>query len=182
MGTIALATLLREQGLLANPELAGKPQHFDLTPKPSHGFGQAKAMISMFMQGGPSHIDLFEPKPELVKLDGKNFPGEVKYDDAAGVYRKLLGRPDVTGVRRAIVLNNLSFLEALSASAAKGDDPLAMAEEAAQIMGPNSEILDTRAVVLTAQGKYKDAIHDLELAVTDNAGKTATDDFDVMVP
>ena len=72
MGTIALATLLQKEGLLANPALAGGgPQHFDLTPKPAHGFGQAKAMISMFMQGGPSHIDLFEPKPELMKLDGK---------------------------------------------------------------------------------------------------------------
>ncbi|MCA1963821.1 MAG: DUF1501 domain-containing protein, partial [Prosthecobacter sp.] len=59
MGTIALATLLRQEGLLANPALAGGAQHFDLTPKPAHGFGRAKAMISMFMQGGPSHIDLF---------------------------------------------------------------------------------------------------------------------------
>ena len=66
MGTIALATLLQEQGLLGMPMLA-QPQHFDLKPKPAHGFGQAKAMISMFMQGGPSHIDLFEPKPELVR-------------------------------------------------------------------------------------------------------------------
>src|SRR5260370_19189217 len=44
---------------------------------------QAKAMISMFMQGGPSQIDLFDPKPELDKLDGKKFPGDVKYDDSA---------------------------------------------------------------------------------------------------
>ena len=43
MGTIALATLLQEQGLLANPALAGAQQHFDLTPKPAHGFGKAKA-------------------------------------------------------------------------------------------------------------------------------------------
>jgi len=92
MGTIALATLLREQGLLANPALANTgSQHFDLKPKPAHGFGQAKAMISMFMQGGPSHIDLFEPKPELVKLDGKSFPGEVKYDDAAGASLEVMG-------------------------------------------------------------------------------------------
>jgi hypothetical protein len=91
MGTIAVATLLREQGLLANPALAGLQQHYDLTPKPAHGFGQAKAMISMFMQGGPSHIDLFEPKPELTKLDGKDFPGEVKYDDAAGASREVMG-------------------------------------------------------------------------------------------
>jgi hypothetical protein len=48
-------------------------------------------MISMFMQGGPSHIDMFDPKPELLKLDGKDFPGEVKYDDAAGASREVMG-------------------------------------------------------------------------------------------
>jgi hypothetical protein len=91
LGTVALATLLREEGLLANPALAGLTGHYDLKPKPAHGFGQAKAMISLFMQGGPSHIDLFEPKPELMKLDGKNFPGEIKYDDAAGASREVMG-------------------------------------------------------------------------------------------
>ncbi len=49
MGTVALATLLREEGLLANPALAGLTGHYDLKPKPAHGFGQAKAMISMFI-------------------------------------------------------------------------------------------------------------------------------------
>jgi hypothetical protein len=89
LGGIALATLLRDQGLLAAPALL-ENKHHDTTPKPPHGFGQAKAMISMFMQGGPSHIDLFDPKPELVKLDGKDFPGEVKYDDAAGASREVM--------------------------------------------------------------------------------------------
>jgi hypothetical protein len=93
IGGIALATLMKEQGLLANPEAAGTgAKHYDNVPKPPHhGFGRAKAMISMFMQGGPSHIDLFDPKPELVKLDGKDFPGEVKYDDAAGASREVMG-------------------------------------------------------------------------------------------
>lgn len=90
MGTIALATLLKEQGLLANSSLL-QSAHYDLKPKAPHGFGRAKAMISMFMQGGPSHIDLFEPKPELMKLDGRDFPGEVKYDDAAGASREVMG-------------------------------------------------------------------------------------------
>lgn len=90
VGTIALATLLREEGLLANPAKSG---HYNTLPKPPHGFGQAKAMISMVMQGGPSHIDLFDPKPLLNKLDGKDFPGEVKYDDAAGASREVMGSP-----------------------------------------------------------------------------------------
>ncbi|MEQ1840620.1 MAG: DUF1501 domain-containing protein, partial [Verrucomicrobiales bacterium] len=76
IGAIALATLMKEQGLLANPAISGSgPQHFDMLPKPPGSFGQAKAMISMFMQGGPSHIDLFDPNPELNRLDGKDFPG-----------------------------------------------------------------------------------------------------------
>jgi hypothetical protein len=90
IGTIALATLLKEQNALATSERLLAHQ-YDTKPKAPHGFGRAKAMISMFMQGGPSHIDLFEPKPELMKLDGKPFPGEVKYDDAAGASREVMG-------------------------------------------------------------------------------------------
>jgi len=91
-GAIALATLLKSEGLLANPADASKG--FNTLPKlPHNGFGQAKAMISMVMQGGPSHIDLFDPKPLLNKLDGKDFPGEVKYDDAAGASREVMGSP-----------------------------------------------------------------------------------------
>lgn len=94
VGAIALATLLKEQGLQASPAIAGGGrQHFDTTPKPPNSFGQAKSMISMFMQGGPSHIDLFDPKPELTRLDGKDFPGEVKYDDSAGASREVMGSP-----------------------------------------------------------------------------------------
>ncbi|MEQ1838929.1 MAG: DUF1501 domain-containing protein, partial [Verrucomicrobiales bacterium] len=94
IGAIALATLLKDQGLLANPAISGSgPQHFDMLPKSPGSFGQAKAMISMFMQGGPSHIDLFDPKPELTRLDGKDFPGEIKYDDAAGASREVMGSP-----------------------------------------------------------------------------------------
>ena len=94
LGAIALATLMKEEGLLANPAISGaNPQHFDTLPKPPHGFGKARSMISMFMQGGPSHIDLFDPKPELNRLDGKDFPGEVKYDDAAGASREVMGSP-----------------------------------------------------------------------------------------
>jgi hypothetical protein len=75
---IALAWLLNEQGLLAErvrPEL--EKATFDLAPKPPHGAPRAKAMISLWMQGGPSHIDLCDPKPELADLDGKELPAEL---------------------------------------------------------------------------------------------------------
>ena len=104
----------------------------------------------------------------LLIVQGDLYDLEKKYDEAAAIYHKLLTRNDLTGLRRAVVLNNLSFLLALSGSTTAGDDPLKLVQEAQDIMGPNSDILDTRAVVLTSQGKYKQAIQALELAVTDN--------------
>jgi hypothetical protein len=45
------------------------------------------------MQGGPSHMDLFDPKPLLNKLDGKTYDGEIKYDNAAQASSTILGSP-----------------------------------------------------------------------------------------
>jgi tetratricopeptide (TPR) repeat protein len=95
-----------------------------------------------------------------------------RYSDAAAIYRKLLDRSDLTGPRRAIVLNNLSFLVSLDRSAASNVDPLQLANEAAQILGPSSDILDTRAVAFIAKGQYSQAIQDLKDAVTDNPTAT----------
>jgi len=50
-------------------------------------------MISLFMQGGPSHVDLLDPKPQLTKYDGQKFPGTIKYDNAAQSSAKALGSP-----------------------------------------------------------------------------------------
>ena len=94
VGSVALAWLLNEERLLAapaRPELE-KP-HFDLKPKPAHFAPRACAMISLFMQGGPSHIDLLDPKPALNKYDGKAFPGTIKYDNAAQASSKVLASP-----------------------------------------------------------------------------------------
>ena len=49
----------------SNPLAAKSPHH---TPK-------AKRVIFLFMNGGPSHVDTFDPKPELVKQAGKKGPG-----------------------------------------------------------------------------------------------------------
>ena len=93
VGTLALALLEqhRLRGEPAKPDLERK--HFDLKPKPPHFAPKAKAMISLFMQGGPSHMDLLDPKPKLNELDGKPFPGTIKYDNAAQASSKVLGSP-----------------------------------------------------------------------------------------
>ena len=94
VGSVALAWLLNRDRLLAEPV---KPElgkrRFDLKPKPPHHPPRAKAMISLFMQGGPSHVDLLDPKPKLAEYDGKPFPGQIKYDNAAQASSKVLGSP-----------------------------------------------------------------------------------------
>src|SRR5437016_8662362 len=94
VGTVALAWLLNRDRLLAEPlkpDLERK--HFDLTPKKPHHAPRAKAMISLFMQGGPSHMDLLDTKSALTTLDGKPFPGQIKYDNAAQASSTVLGSP-----------------------------------------------------------------------------------------
>src|SRR6516225_2891871 len=45
-----------------------------LAPKAPHYTPTAKSVIWLFMEGGPSHIDLFDPKPKLLQLAGKPLP------------------------------------------------------------------------------------------------------------
>jgi hypothetical protein len=94
VGSVALAWLLDQDRLLAEPKRPElEPKHFDLSPKKPHFAPRATAMISLFMQGGPSHMDLLDPKPALTKLDGKPFPGQIKYDNAAQASSTVLGSP-----------------------------------------------------------------------------------------
>ena len=95
LGSVAASWLLKRDGLLAaeadepfKPDLEQKT--YDLLPKQPHHEPRAKAMISMFMLGGPSQIDLFDPKPELIKYDGKTFSGDVKFDNPAQASREIM--------------------------------------------------------------------------------------------
>lgn len=91
------------------------------------------------------------------------------YDEAAEIYKKLLARDDVSGITRAIVLNNLAFLVALADNADEaGVDPLQLIDKAIQILGPTADILDSRAVIYIAKGDYQKAIRDLDNSLTDN--------------
>lgn len=93
---LAIASLLRQDGLLAappKPKPALEKPTFDLLLKPTPKAPQTTAMISLFMQGGPSHIDMFDPKPEINKRHMTKFEGDIKYDNAAESSAKLYGCP-----------------------------------------------------------------------------------------
>ena len=75
VGTLALASLLGQEGLLAAGTPPGGPSLADpLAPKPPHFAPKAKACIFIFMAGAPSQIDLFDPKPKLNEMDGQALP------------------------------------------------------------------------------------------------------------
>src|SRR5262245_15999926 len=93
LGGVALAWLLRQENLLAAPHIPRTDAAFDMTAKPPHAPARARAMISLFMHGGPSHVDLFEPKPELSKYSGTDYSGEIVYSFANRASKKLFGSP-----------------------------------------------------------------------------------------
>ncbi len=94
IGGLALSWLLNQEGAFGEsvrPEL--ERRRFDLLPKEPHHKPRARAMISLFMQGGPSHLDLFDPKPGMARYDGQPFPGTIQYDNAAEASAKVLHSP-----------------------------------------------------------------------------------------
>lgn len=68
VGTIALADLFQREGR------AGEAGVSPLAPKQPHFKPRAKNVIFLFMEGAPSQMDLFDPKPELNKWNGKPLP------------------------------------------------------------------------------------------------------------
>src|SRR5215468_10528747 len=75
LGGLALASLLEQEGVAASDPLA---------PKRPHLPARATSVIFLFMAGGPSHLETFDPKPLLNQLNGQKRPaefGEVKYQN-----------------------------------------------------------------------------------------------------
>src|SRR5206468_8693083 len=71
-GLLALANLLRAAPVAHAPGSPGNP----LAPKKPHFEPRAKRVIFLFMHGGPSQVDTFDPKPLLKKHHGQPYPGQ----------------------------------------------------------------------------------------------------------
>ncbi|MDX1566124.1 MAG: DUF1501 domain-containing protein, partial [Phycisphaeraceae bacterium] len=74
-GSLALAGLMAEQGLCGLSGVGANP----LAPRPSHFPAKAKSVIWLFINGGPSHVDTWDYKPELTKKDGQELKGFNKF-------------------------------------------------------------------------------------------------------
>src|SRR5438445_902728 len=69
LGTLALASILKRENLLAAEPGGGPGKTLE-----SHFPAKAKACICIYMEGAPSQMDLFDPKPKLNELHGQKLP------------------------------------------------------------------------------------------------------------
>src|SRR5438105_15312308 len=90
LGSLALAYLLESEAAAAPAAREGV--HNDLRPRSGHFPAEAKAVIQLNQEGGPSQMDLFDPKPELAKRDGQPDPQGVESLNPKN-NKSLLGSP-----------------------------------------------------------------------------------------
>src|SRR5690348_11877906 len=91
-GGMALAWLLGEDRL--NAATGGLPSGgFTLTPKPPHFAPKAKAVIQLMQNGGPSQMDLFDPKPELTRRNGQKHGEKLETLQVGSADNVLMGSP-----------------------------------------------------------------------------------------
>ncbi|MBM3903413.1 MAG: DUF1501 domain-containing protein, partial [Verrucomicrobia bacterium] len=74
-GLLALAELMTRTGALPRVE-ASTPS--PLAPKAPHFRAKAKRAVFLFMNGGPSQVDTFDPKPALTRYHGQPYTGDAK--------------------------------------------------------------------------------------------------------
>lgn len=77
-GAMALNSILQQQKLYGAESASAKERIYDLKPKPPMFPAQAKRVIFIYIGGGPSTIDMWDPKPALSKYNGQPAPFEIK--------------------------------------------------------------------------------------------------------
>jgi Protein of unknown function (DUF1501) len=75
-GAVALAALMGDRAYGA--DIASKPDADPMAPRPSHYPAKAKSVIFLFMDGGPSQVDTFDPKPRLDREHGQAIKAKVQ--------------------------------------------------------------------------------------------------------
>lgn len=74
IGGLALASLLQREGLIAPAAHGSTGSTNPMSVRHPHFAPKAKACICIYMEGAPSQMDLFDPKPKLLELDGQKLP------------------------------------------------------------------------------------------------------------
>ncbi|MEL7334603.1 MAG: DUF1501 domain-containing protein, partial [Planctomycetota bacterium] len=95
LGAVALSSMIASDANSGQTNPAGP-----LSPKPGHFAPRAKNIIHIHLVGAPSHLDLFDPKPQLQQRDGQLCPDEMFQGKQFAFIRsqpKLFGTPKLWG-------------------------------------------------------------------------------------
>lgn len=94
LGSMALAYLLQQDGLLArDTQAAYTHPPRDLRSRPGHRSACATSVIMLMQTGGPSQMDLFDPKPELQRRDGEIYSSKFESFQPGSQENKLMASP-----------------------------------------------------------------------------------------
>ena len=69
---------LAMRGILHDDAVEHQRTRYDMKARAAPSPAKAEAVIQLFQNGGPSQMDLFDPKPELDRMSGKPHPGDVE--------------------------------------------------------------------------------------------------------
>ncbi len=141
LGAMGLGSLLGSQVFAAPSEATGP-----LAPKPPHHAAKAKNIIFLFMAGGPSHLELFENKPQLAKFDGTLPPPEL-----------------IEGYRAAFISPNSKLLGPKFKFARHGNS----GTELSELLPHLAEVVDDIAIV---KGMVTDAFNHAPSQILMNTG------------
>jgi hypothetical protein len=111
MGSVALACMLKADTADQRP--------LDLRPKPRNFPSKVRSVIQLVQNGGPSHMDLFDPKPELTKRDGQPHTVKVEMFQPGSEANQLMASPFEF---RKFGNSGMDFSEALTHTPSIADD------------------------------------------------------------
>jgi tetratricopeptide (TPR) repeat protein len=124
-------------------------------------FAKVDEWINAGLAEDPNALKFSLQRAELHDIQGRN-------SELISTYRNILSQKNLDSKDRAVVHNNLAFVLALTGRAADAAEGLRLVNEAIEILGPSSDLLDTRAVCYLAQGDTKHAREDLQAAILES--------------
>ncbi len=124
MGMLGLGSLFADEAISPS---SGQ----SLAPKKPHFAPRAKRMVHFFLNGGPSHVDTFDPKPRLLEMAGQSLPGSLRTERKTGAILPSPFRFDRYGE------SGLEISELFAKTAAHADSIAVIRSMVAQV--PNHE-------------------------------------------
>ncbi len=127
-----------------------------------------KERFALLESWGRSGLEAEANSQQIKLLLAELYDLQGRYDEVIKIYRELLDVEESSNVQKAVVKNNLAFVLAITKPKPdSAQEALKLTEEAIRILGPTSDLLDTRALAYLALGKAAQAVADLRVASQD---------------